>query len=615
MSYKVLEPEKSDVIPTTDGSTYTILEPEQEDLVVAPLTPKKVVHGRPETVGEAVATPGTGLFTSILDEIVNKFDTPEDKIAALFPRTNRASRTDEGNRVVSLGLDVASLPFRAAASGVGELATRAGTAYSNSQGAKGIYTPEFWSRISQIGKASDQEGIEGLAEEIARDPANILLGAGAPLSAASKALKASILVKPLGKAIPLVAENVASAGVHQSEHVSKGDKVSPTEAAMEVGAGLVVPELIKGAGKGLKKLGVTSMTATLKPSKALRAQGAGPLIEKAMEKGDFKGTLPNLHKNVEEQMAVLGSDLDGVIKDADALAMSQQSTKSMADPSSLEYRSAKTGGLIDLLDIFEQAQTKLDADKRLYPLRDRINNQFQIAFTNMANDYGKSVPGMMLPSEALQFKRAAGAQGAWVKSIDKRGTLNTSTDPDADAREIVYNAIYNATNKNLKDVTSKGYQDINKRFSELIPIEKAIYDAQGRVANREIIPKNPLEWFTTVPINMARSPVVATGAYDVGKVAEKAGGDLSEMSGIQNILRQLGRNVTNAEGTDREAIQNEVIQSVPFSFYNENITNTEQANDINRRRDELYRNTGRIYPDPVIEDMVEKYAKQKFGGK
>lgn len=395
---------------------------------------------------------------------------------ALFPRLSKVEETGKGNKPVSAVLDVASIIPRGAVTGVGQLAEILGG--SSVKGTKESLgkisskqidekgniklTPEqfkaatapmtketFKAAMARTG-GENISGIEGVAEDIARDPANILslipvIGAARVASLAPKISKG---VK-VTQAIATPSTSIAS---HQGERASKGEEFNKPEIALEA-AFSTLPLVSKAANK----ISIESMKSIINPSKKLKSQAAQDLISKAMDYSSVPGGLKGMKENILKKFEELGSANNKIISDAD-----------------------KSGEFVDIDKVFTEVTNDLKNNKKLTPIKDQINSAIEKASNNVASDFPS---GMLLPSEALTYKRAVGQLGAWTKAVDEKGTLSTVMDPEATAREIVHNEIYKKVNEELSKIAGTGFKKINQQFSELIPVEKALTDAIERKPN------------------------------------------------------------------------------------------------------------------------------------
>lgn len=88
-----------------------------------------------------------------------------------------------------------------------------------------------------------------------------------------------------------------------------------------------------------------------------------------------------------------------------------------------------------------------------------------LAHMRSAIDQGPGKNGIVDLAEALDVKRSVGRAGAWVYGM---------ADPESTARQAVANKLYNKLKVALEEKGGPEIKAINKKLSELIPIEHAI---------------------------------------------------------------------------------------------------------------------------------------------
>ncbi len=120
-------------------------------------------------------------------------------------------------------------------------------------------------------------------------------------------------------------------------------------------------------------------------------------------------------------------------------------------------------GEIDLADVYYDTAADL--------LKNKTKNFGNIkainrVLTNLADELDEVAPGLKADLEqATNIKRGAGTKGSWVYG---------SADPDSSAVESVYNKFYHKLKVAIEKNGTKEIQEINKKLSELIPVQNAL---------------------------------------------------------------------------------------------------------------------------------------------
>lgn len=148
---------------------------------------------------------------------------------------------------------------------------------------------------------------------------------------------------------------------------------------------------------------------------------------------------------------------------------------------SLKQMQAKTETLMD--DLTRQLNDKYATTPARLNINDVLNKTIEKAAGSKVNSFGSNTSmetafnqlkgeiaaitadGNVSIPEAVQIKRAAGHYGAW---------LYGAPDPEATARQKVYNAFYNQLKTAIEQNSPEGVKQINKQLSELIPVMNSI---------------------------------------------------------------------------------------------------------------------------------------------
>lgn len=402
---------------------------------------------------------------------------------ALYPRLTGIQQTGKGNAGVAGALDVASAVPRAAAAGAGTLAGILGSLLNTSKttmkltpqqqqelktsgktfvGKQDDFRPatEFKQSLAQTGDAGKKglKGFEGLAELVARDPANIIPG-GMIAKNVTKIPKVATWLKPI---ISGAVTGASTGTVHQLENTAKGEDFNTLMAGLEAALGGGLPGLAsiaKGTGKKILSFNVGSK-------------------KKDIEKGF---DVENLLKHNLDAFTLKG--------------MNEKTSKTLEKLKTEMSKFEETNGnipvnLVDALDnTFKNfAETASNKAKNIGD-----NTQIRNTLVSLAKELGfvtgksglkaKSslIPVRVPLSTAQDIKRGAGKQGAWATIAGKK-----TADPKITAREKVYNSFYaelkKQINKSVKDSDPEKLKDLialNKSFEEIIPIEQAILNKLG----------------------------------------------------------------------------------------------------------------------------------------
>lgn len=344
--------------------------------------------------------------------------------SGLFPRAAEAAAEGKGygRQVLGAGLDLLSLPGRAAAS----LGKDKGESTLNSM--------------------ADTEG-DNFVGKVLRDPATGAALLTAPVGGAAVGLTRGLgLGARLGGAATAGAlEGTASAAAHQGEAVNQGKSVDMGEAAGEVALNAAIPvgagllgaggkQLLRGAGGLLKMHGEKIATTTIKPS--LKDMKDGFRIANVFKHG-LEGTLEETQEKLSTKFDDLSRQLSEKIQGSDAK--------------------------VDLLDVLDEATSSIGADKAGSFGK---NSKMEAAAAFLLDEINEVAPdGVVDLATAQKLKRGLGKLGAWEWQ---------KTDPEASAREALANAMYSKLKTVIEKNAPEGVKEINQQLAELIPIERAV---------------------------------------------------------------------------------------------------------------------------------------------
>lgn len=189
---------------------------------------------------------------------VKAFSPGEQTAEALFPRRTKVGmETPEagfGKKLTASGLDVASLPFRSIATTAGTVAGEIPAAIKQAVTGEAPIDVDYLLKSYQD-RLGQTKG--NLAETIARDPANVLMGLGKLYQGmklpAMMAKGAPVMKQVAARTLPALAEGAASGAIHQAENVAADKPISPSEFGTEVGVSALLPAALaalKGTTRG-----------------------------------------------------------------------------------------------------------------------------------------------------------------------------------------------------------------------------------------------------------------------------------------------------------------------------------------------------------------------------
>jgi hypothetical protein len=431
---------------------------------------------------------------------------------ALMPRTTKKPG------VVSAGLDIASLPFRGAVTGVGSLAQLLAAMQTGDY--SGVNSLE---RLAQTGGKEGQPWYQNIGEEILRDPANVLGGIG-NITKASKAVK---IAKP-------IVEGLVSGGMHLADRSVQGEDLSGGDVAVQLVSEAGVPALLSGLGK-LGRRGAAAKTKWNVRQPAMAAKTEPNILETMDIITGKKKVVPELEviapsfkgeidrpefefttgKVVDQSSAggpMGGTTLKGTVEDINkaikkleepkALLLKQADQGAFAEKLYMDYfrqpevynamspndpiRAALdqnyATGYTKLEDVFSEASEKLEANPKLTGDREKVRAELNRAFNNYIGEY----PEELLPSELDRLKKSVGEYGSWASSGGR-----TIVDPDASIKEAVYNTLYDVSKTKLENrightttVWSKSIQkDLGLNLGEESP--QKITETFKKINNQE----------------------------------------------------------------------------------------------------------------------------------
>lgn len=226
----------------------------------------------------------------------------------------------------------------------------------------------------------------------------------------------------------------ALSNLENKQRIAQGLGMGAAIGAAIPVSGATIAGAKKLFGKGLQAGGEKIQTSIIKPSRADVEDGFSIAN---INKYKLGGSLQQMAQKTENKITELAQALSSKIKSTDAK--------------------------IDIKQIAQKTKNELLKDKtRLFG---NIAGSRRAVEALMGEVEEISTRGLLGLDEAQVVKQAAGQKGAWVFG---------NADPDARAIEKVYTAFYRNLRKEIEQKAPQGIREINKRLSDLIPIQNAI---------------------------------------------------------------------------------------------------------------------------------------------
>lgn len=291
-------------------------------------------------------------------------------------------------------------------------------------------TPEVKSLEQTISKT---EGGAQQAGYVAGEIAQFLM----PVPGLEKAKAAGL--------IPRIATEAAEAGLKtavQKGDVDKDVKTNALIAAAFPALGAGLKSVAPLASPTLKAVGEKIQNVIVKPNAKDIEKGFN--VEN-IKKYDLGGTLSEMFEKANKRLNEYWGELQ------------------------TKLQSAKNKGAN--VDLFESFYKTLDDLKKSKGKDFGDLNAIKRVTDNLASEIDEvsNKTGIVDILEAQNVKQGAGTKGAWVFG---------SADPDASAKEIVYDIFYSNLKKQIDEIAAQvgdeGINEINKKLSEIIPIKSAL---------------------------------------------------------------------------------------------------------------------------------------------
>lgn len=259
-----------------------------------------------------------------------------------------------------------------------------------------------------------------------------LSAGGAAESGVLAASKAAI--PSLTRTIAAGATYGAVGGASNAMQDNKSGGNIAKDSLIGAGIGAAAGGAAYGFGKLLESAGNKVLNVAIKPSLADTQDGFS--ID-TIKKYDLGGSLSTINTKTQNRLNDLTQQLRTKLSDSDAT--------------------------IDLADVYDKTVSDISSNQmKTFGSNTSMDN----AIEQLQNEVLKVNPsGKISIPDAQLVKQGAGGMGAWQFN---------RTDPDATARESVYNAFYKNIKQAIEDGSPDGVKEINKQISELIPVANAV---------------------------------------------------------------------------------------------------------------------------------------------
>ena len=253
--------------------------------------------------------------------------------------------------------------------------------------------------------------------------------------------------------------------------------IGPEGALLDTG-GSIGLNIGAGAGLGAAQMGGQAMTQNASAQQVAQQAGIGGLVGgvasgAASGLGNIADSLGNKISNTVIKPSARdindGFTIDTIKKYGLGGSLDQTAAKIkslMTDlTSQLKTKLAGSTSGIDLASIFDKTKADLTSPEGT------IGNFGQISgidrqLANLQDEVLRANPtGELSIPDAQTIKQQAGIQGEWVHG---------SADPDANAKETVYNTFYHNLKTAIEEQSPPGVHDINAQIQDLIPAQRAV---------------------------------------------------------------------------------------------------------------------------------------------
>jgi hypothetical protein len=279
---------------------------------------------------------------------------------------------------------------------------------------------------------SDKEVIGSGLQLAANAIPGLDTGASGVLTKGAPALASTLGQKVLEGAATGYVNDVGNKLQNDTTDGAQGKDFTP---GLGTAIGAALPLVFKGLSNLFDSSGESILTKAIRPTAADTADG---FVAANVKKYGVGGSLGTMLEKTNDKMDELATQLNSTLADSDAK--------------------------VNLNDVFDKTSSDLGANKlKTFGSNTSMDNaltQLKGEIANAAEDGNVSIP------EAQQVKQASGSMGAW---------LFGQNDPDATARQQVYNAFYKNLKTEIEKNSPDGVQNINNAISELIPIRNAVF--------------------------------------------------------------------------------------------------------------------------------------------
>lgn len=432
--------------------------------------------------------------------------TPQEfaqKIKAKYPQYQNVDDIELTNKILAkypiYRSQISNQQQGAQDSTLGQKVLNAGTAVTNFLGGKAI-ADTFGAEIAKVGKSDQEKEFIAQEQPTVKETigsgiqfgANFIPGAGVGGGLARKA------------AIGAATGQLIDTGADLQQGDSIGESLKPGVDAA-VGAGLpVVGRAFSKFGSLLGKAGDKIQFSVVKPSQADIKDG---FKIATVKKYDLGGSLKQSFEKTENKLSELSQQLDA--------KLTESTSK------------------VDLNKVYENTAKKLGGNKlESFGSNTQLGNATEKLREEILAVAGD---GQLDVKAANQVKRAAGHFGAWQFGV---------ADPEAKARERVYNAFYNELKQEIEKQSPDGVKEINKQMSEIIPVMNALIRRIPVAERNNLVSLGDVITLTGASFNPSAGLLtlanLASKSGRVGNALSKAGDNIAERTGeISGPVRDL----------------------------------------------------------------------------
>lgn len=277
----------------------------------------------------------------------------------------------------------------------------------------------------------------------------------------------------------------------------------------------------KTVGEALQPGANAAVNAAM-PFAGVAFRQIGRLIGKTGDKIQFSVIKP-VKEDIEDGFSietVKKYDLGGSIK----TAFRKTEDKLAALSQELNQKLEKATASVDLADVFDRTKKRLLGNKlEAFGTNTQLGTQIERLGDEIAAVTPESP--LLAVKDANLVKRAAGHFGAWQYG---------APDPEAKARERVFNVFYNELKQEIENQSPAGVKELNQQMSEIIPVMNAL------IRRIPVAERNNAISLTDIITLTAAGFEPRLAALSLANIASKSGT-------VGNFLSKKGERIANSE--------------------------------------------------------------------